>query len=78
MGEMLKEIQSESNHVKEPCKLGRIRAELDPEDRTDLDAALDGDFTGRAIFRVLKKRGFDVSESVVMRHRRGECVCGTR
>ena len=48
---------------------------LDPEDLTDLEAALSSSASSAQIARVLRRRGLYVADVSVRRHRRGECLC---
>ncbi len=58
------------------CAVGSSRDELDDGDAADLDAALaDEAVTGSALARVLQGRGYEIDQSSVQRHRRGDCAC---
>ena len=53
-------------------RLNEVLAELDAEDQAALRAALDDPMVpGVAIVRVLRQRGFTVSESIISNYRRG-------
>lgn len=59
------------------CLLERLIKSLEPDDKVDLDRALDNlDITTSAIHRALRKNGHQVSIHTVGRHRRKECCCG--
>ena len=61
----------------QPCKMGRIIAELDPEDRTILEAAL-ADFntwTGAGLTKAINERGLDITRETLHAHRTGRCAC---
>ena len=65
------------------CKIGKILQadKLSQEDKKYLSAILDvpendpSRVTNAALARVLREEGFDVSDSSVDRHRRGDCSC---
>lgn len=58
------------------CKFGKILAELDPEDRDGLEAALaNPGITRISVVNVLTKRGLAVDRDTMTRHLRGKCVC---
>lgn len=59
------------------CRIAQIMLQLSPEDRTDLETALnDPTIYGSAIYRVLVNRGFQVQDHTIHRHRRKDCACG--
>lgn len=77
---LLDEIAAASmSHRKGPlCTVARIMAEMSEIDATDLDTAFkDPKYSNKSIFMVLRGRGYDVAQTTVARHRRGECACGT-
>lgn len=49
---------------------------LDESDRDELMQALKLDYQTIAIQRVLRSRDITISYSTLLRHRRGECLCG--
>lgn len=58
------------------CKIVQIRANLPPEDRDALDAAMaNPDVTGASIARALKSEGISIAGFSIQRHRRGDCTC---
>jgi hypothetical protein len=65
------------------CKIGKILQadKLTQEDKKYLSTILDvpendpNRVTNAALARVLREEGFDVSDSSVDRHRRGDCSC---
>jgi len=60
------------------CAVSRILTEMPELDAADLDTAF-GDrskYSNKAIFTVLRARGFDICQTTIARHRRGECACG--
>lgn len=77
MSGLLSEIQADDEHNRPFCKVAKILRQMESKDRTDLEAALVSKYSSSAITRVLNRRGFDLSLSVLSRHRRNECVCGT-
>jgi hypothetical protein len=59
------------------CGLVRFLAELKPEDRKDLEQAMqDETITGSAIQRALRNNGYAISGNMIRRHRRKDCPCG--
>lgn len=58
-----------------PCTVAVVMANLDPADRTFLVELLASDESHAAISRLLKANDTPVGDSVIGRHRRGECKC---
>lgn len=74
--DLLAECVQESRTFKVVCGVGKALVRLNGEAEA-LEAALSNpDVTSTAIARVLKRRGIDVSDSAVQRHRRQVCHCG--
>lgn len=64
------EIAAEKPRYKRGSKIDRIIEQLDEQDRSDFIAALqDKSIPNVVIVRVMKRRGFDISESGVSTHR---------
>ena len=78
MNGLLSEIQADDQHNQASCKVASILSAMEDNDRQDLLSALNGDYTSSAIVRVLNRRGFEISLSVMSKHRRKECACGSR
>jgi hypothetical protein len=60
------------------CTMGAILATLDADDpalAAQVRSALAGNYTGAAIGRQLRKRGFRIEDSTLQRHRRQVCQC---
>lgn len=66
------------------CKLGNLLingSPLSEQDRINLKAVLDAQendptrINNAAIGRILREEGYDISNSAVDRHRRGDCPC---
>lgn len=65
------------------CKIGNILAnsKLSDQDKANLKAVLDvsendpSRINNNVIARILREEGYDVSNSAVDRHRRGDCPC---
>ena len=65
------------------CKIGKLLQtdQLPLEDKKYLSTILDtpendpNRVTNAALARVLREEGFDISDSSVDRHRRGDCSC---
>lgn len=77
---LLDEIAIASSNVRKGplCTVARILSDMPEVDAVDLDTAFrDDKYSNKAIFMVLRARGFEVSQTTVARHRRGECACGT-
>ena len=56
------------------CRLCVALRAMDKADASALaEAMADPSITTAAIFRALKREGFDVSANITARHRRGEC-----
>ncbi len=76
------DIASKTSSIK-LCKIGVIlvSTELPEEDRKTLKSVLDvpeltpNRISNVQIGRILREEGYDVSNSAVDRHRRGECSC---
>lgn len=60
------------------CKVQRITAGLSDSDRKILQGAIADQVTWKTHVLVaeLQKRGIDMSESTLRKHRRAECSCG--
>lgn len=73
MGDLLKEARELSSAKAKTLKLQTILERLTPADRKDLEAALaDPTISVRAICRVLKARGFPITENPVRAWRTGK------
>jgi hypothetical protein len=73
MGDLLKEARELSSAKAKKPKMEAILERLSPADRKDLEAALaDPTISVRAICRVLKARGFDITENPVRTWRTGK------
>lgn len=57
------------------CTMGLAMAGMDEDDRSDLERALDGEWTNKQIAQALQALGLDVEPQTVGRHRNGECKC---
>jgi methanogenic corrinoid protein MtbC1 len=65
------------------CKIGNIltNSSLSEQDKSNLQAVLDvsendpSRINNNVIARILREEGYDVSNSAVDRHRRGDCPC---
>ena len=71
---LLDEIIEASEH-KLTCRLAEVRKELSEADRRDLDKAVLGTASARAIVSALRSRGMTIGETAIHKHRRGHCVC---
>jgi hypothetical protein len=61
------------------CRVKLIRAVLNDIELKLLDETLkDESVPTAAIVRALKTEGYDASVHSVGRHRRGDCICGTK
>ena len=61
----------------ERCKVGRWLDTIDETYRAEVEQACEEGFPSRVIWRVIVQRdGMLFSESVFLRHRKGECGCG--
>lgn len=58
-----------------PCSIAMVLANLDPTDKKFLIDLLASDESHAAISRLLKANSTPVGDSVIGRHRRGECKC---
>ena len=73
---ILDDIQEALHQPPTTCIFGVFIQTLEAKDRADLEQALeDRKFSHRAIQTACRKYGFTGGETVVRRHRRGECVC---
>lgn len=58
------------------CGIRNLFETLEEKDVVSLKKALDNpDWTSKGLARELKRRGILISETPIMRHRRGECSC---
>ena len=58
------------------CKVSRLAADLSPEDNVALqDAMADTAWTTSALGIELRRRGFDVGDTMLRRHRVEVCSC---
>lgn len=58
------------------CKVGDIASKLEENDRKVLlTATADDSWPAKALSRQLRERGIQVSDTTILRHRRGECPC---
>lgn len=72
----LADFYAEQGGVQLKCGVGKSLAALPPEDNARLRLALETpDIQNKAVSAWLKKRGQDVGDQAVSRHRRGECKC---
>lgn len=77
-GPDLSEFYKLSRPKKPPCQVGHARAQLKPDEQTQLDAAVGTDkgiITSGAIQHWLKARKHDVSVPAISMHRAGRCTC---
>lgn len=82
LSERLAQIRSASPGTA-PCKIGRMLTgtEMPAEDQKILVAELERPrdatswLTSRTIVSALMAEGYDVSETTVNKHRRGDCTC---
>jgi|GEM_PF-1882367 len=77
---LLDDIRRETGRWSGPyCWVGQLLANLNPQDRIDLEAAFaDPNIQHSAIVRALRNRGYEVKQSSIPRHRNKECSCGSR
>ncbi len=75
---LLDEIQTENRVRKGPlCTVRLILEDLTAEDVDGLNQAMaDLEVKTTAIRRALVARGFQVGDTSIARHRKGECLCG--
>jgi hypothetical protein len=58
------------------CIAGRVIDSLGPQDRVNVQAALENpEYTSASILRYLRKRERAVSDCMLRRHRNGDCCC---
>lgn len=58
------------------CPVAALMRDMDPQDSKDLQQAFeDLSYTGVLISKVLRNRGFNVSDRAVQNHRRKSCSC---
>jgi hypothetical protein len=66
------EIAAEKPRYKRGSKIDRVLAQLNDQDRADFTAALrDKSIPNIVILRVMRRRGYDLSESGISKYRRG-------
>lgn len=74
----LSEFYKLSRPKKPPCQVGHARSQLKPEEREQLDAALETDkglITSGAVQHWLKARKQSVSVPAISAHRAERCTC---
>ena len=71
---LLDEIHQASGH-KRTCRLAEVRKDLSAADQRDLDIAIAGTASARAIVSALRARGLSIGETALHKHRGGRCVC---
>lgn len=70
--------QSATTRSSNVCAVVKWRTTLDPQTRTEFDAALaDQAHTHSNLFRAMRSLGYEAGLSSVGRHRNGECTCGS-
>lgn len=58
------------------CTVGEYLGGLDKDDLDEITVVMrDDKYTSTAIAKALSGRGFKVSSTTLMRHRRGDCKC---
>jgi hypothetical protein len=73
----VRETQRQAKIIR--CPMVPILSAFPAEERAELDEALaDPSIEGSTLGKVLKARGYKISDEAVRRHRRGECACGER
>ena len=73
---LLADIRAEQAAQPGPkCSFPTVMASLAPEDAADVLAAIDEGRKSSAIARALRKRGVELGEYTIARHRRGACTC---
>lgn len=75
---LLDDIQTENRVRKGPlCTVHLIMDDLTPDDIAGLNQAMsDPEVKTTAIRRALVARGFQIGDTSIARHRKGECFCG--
>lgn len=71
------EVESTSGRRAPGCSVGKWLSTLTQEGRDAVEAALarKGELTTSAIGLAIRKRGADISDFTIGRHRRGLCSC---
>lgn len=61
----------------QPCKMGRIIATLEEQDRVILENALSDftNWTGAGLTKAINDRGIEVTRETLHAHRLGRCSC---
>ena len=73
---LLDDIRALDAQPERNCVFGDFIATLPPADQADVTTALaDMTITTKAIFVACRNRGYVGGDTVVRRHRRGECLC---
>jgi len=74
---ILDELEGLQAQARKPCVFALFLETLPVEDRREVEVALaDPEFRSRSIHQVLRGRGWVHVETVLSRHRRGDCCCG--
>jgi hypothetical protein len=74
-----------------PCRIFRLREQLDGDDLAAFNTALEAVYsqpraarmgrqhgaTATWLARVLTENGFEITDGIIQRHVRGECSCGS-
>lgn len=79
---LLEDLQNEGNFprpLRAFCSICELLKKVTDKERTILQARLDDSkVTHTALSRVLRANDYNISDSVIGRHRRGSCQGGTR
>ncbi len=73
---LLDDIREAQSVPDRSCLFYQFMLTMPDDDQQDLKTALgDKSITARAIFIAVRKYGYTGGETVVRRHRRGDCAC---
>lgn len=75
MSGLLDEIAAHAATPGGTCSIGILLNELPPDERADLETALDARYGHSAIGAALRARGHAIGDGTVSRHRRRLCLC---
>ena len=76
MGDILNELQADAHRTSRgPVGCVAKVARDHPDHLADTLQAINSDYPASTVMRVLKRRGVDISDYTVLRHRQSKCRC---
>lgn len=72
---LLDELAEQTAVVSVKCPIGSLLRTMEPAESKELQQALESEYPGTLITKVLKNRGHNISGRAVQTHRRKMCSC---